>query len=121
MSFFTIVLLIGILSVITFDTIGSLTSRRFGFNYSYLTVGSLLIYAIVGFFASKYNGLGFAPLASGIIGLVDSTLGWYISWIIGPGRPPLEIDSNYIIKAISLVIILSTVTGFIGGLLANSF
>jgi hypothetical protein len=60
----------------------------------------------------------FAPLAGGITGFVDATLGWYISWIIGPGRPDIETDANGITLSIMFVIFIGVVIGFIGGLIA---
>lgn len=117
----TLILLIGSFSVVIFDTIGSLASRKFGFSYSYLLIGSLLIYAIVGFIATKYNGLMFAPLAGGITGFIDSTLGWYISWAIGPCRPAVEVDANYIFTAILFVVVLSTIFGLVGGFTTKLF
>ena len=61
----------------------------------------------------------FAPLASGITSLVDSTLGWYISWVIGPGRPVVEMDSTAIISTIFFVTLLGAILGFIGGLIGR--
>lgn len=114
-----LIILIGAFAVLIFDTIGSLASRNFGFPYYWLTVGSFLIYAGVGLAASKYNGLMYAPLAGGIVSLIDSTLGWYISWVIGPGRPAAEMDSTAIISAVIFVTLLGIVIGFIGGLIGR--
>jgi hypothetical protein len=119
MKHFILIILIGVFAVVIFDTIGSLASRSFSFPYSWLTVGSFLIYAGVGFAASKYDGLMFAPLAGAITSLVDSTLGWYISWIIGPGRPATEMDSTTIISTVLFVTVTGVGTGFIGGLIGR--
>ena len=114
MKHFFLIILIGAFAVLVFDTIGSLASRNFGFPYYWLTVGSFLIYAGVGLAASKYNGLMYAPLAAGIVGLIDSTLGWYISWVIGPGRPEIEMDLMQIFTAIIFVTVLASLFGFVG-------
>lgn len=76
MEYFILIILIGALTVIIFDAIGSLASRAFGFPYFWLAIGSFLIYAGAGLGASKYTDLMFAPLAGTITSLVDSTLGW---------------------------------------------
>ena len=120
MKHFILIILIGAFAVVAFDTVGSLASRNFGFGYQWLTMGSFLIYAGVGFAASKYNGLLFAPLAGGITSLVDSTLGWYISWVIGPGRPAMEMDSTAIISTVIFVTLTGAVVGFIGGLVGRA-
>ncbi|MDQ3798591.1 MAG: hypothetical protein M3384_04005 [Acidobacteriota bacterium] len=119
MRHFILIILIGAFAVVIFDTLGSLTSRRFGFPYHWLTIGSFLIYAAVGFAASKSNGLTSAPLAGGITSLVDSTLGWYISWIIGPGRPAIKMDSNVIFLMVVFITLTGAVVGFIGGLIGR--
>ena len=71
--------------MIIFDLIGSILSTALSFDYTWLAIGSLIIYATVGVLASKTTFV-FGPVAAGIVGLVDSTAGWYFSWLIGPGR-----------------------------------
>jgi len=117
---FILIILIGAFAVVAFDTVGSLASRNFGFGYQWLIIGSFLIYAGVGFAASKYNSLMFAPLAGGITSLVDSTLGWYVSWIIGPGRPAMEMDSTAIVSTVVFVTLTGVIVGFIGGLIGRA-
>ncbi len=119
MKHLILIILIGAFAVVTFDTAGSLASRSFGFGYQWMAIGSFLIYAGVGFAASKYNGLMFAPLAGGITVLIDSTLGWYISWVISPGRPAMEMDSPAIISTVVFVTLLGAIVGFIGGLVGR--
>jgi len=34
------------------------------------------------------HDLGVAALAGATVGAVDATLGWAVSWMIGPGVPP---------------------------------
>jgi len=120
MKHFIQIILIGVFAIVIFDTIGSLASRNFGFGYQWLVIGSYLIYAGVGFAASKYNGLIFAPLAGGITSLVDSTLGWYISWIIGPGRLNMEMDLTAIISTVIFVTLTGVIIGLIGGLVGRA-
>ncbi len=112
-----LVVLIGAITVILFDTVASLASRNFQLNYGLFSVGSFLIYACVGFFGAKYGSLTLATVAAALIGLIDSTLGWYISWVIGPGRIEIETTSISILIAIIFVVITASLFGFIGGLL----
>lgn len=103
-----------------FDTLGSIASQNLGFPYYWLTVGSFLIYVGIGFSASKSNGLMYAPLAGSIMGFIDSTLGWYISWIIGPGRlAEMELTIFAVITGVIFVTLLGAVLGFIGGLIGR--
>ena len=80
----------GIVAVLTLDTIGSLLAKRFGFFYGRLSPISLLLWTAAGALASRagvaYFALFLGALAGLVVGLIDSTLGWWISWRIGPGR-----------------------------------
>jgi hypothetical protein len=74
--------------ILAYDTAASLLSRRIGFNYAYATVGSLVLYAAAGFAAAEAASFEAACLVGGAAGLTDATLGWRISWVLGPGRLP---------------------------------
>lgn len=119
MKRFFVISLIGALTVVVFDAAGAMGSLRFGFDYRMLFVGSILIYAAAGFAASKYCGWRFAPLAGGIAGLADATLGWYVSSAIGPGRTGIETDAAAVAATIVFVTVIGAVIGFAGGLAAR--
>jgi hypothetical protein len=80
------IILLGSAAVILFDTVASLASRHFGFAYVKASVGSWLICALVGYWAMRSAGMRGVVLAAVAIALVDATVGWAISWAIGPGR-----------------------------------
>ena len=42
-------------------------------------------------------------MAGGIVALIDATVGWYISWLIGPCRPKSEMNGMRIGRIISIV------------------
>jgi hypothetical protein len=113
-----LILVVGALSVLTLDTIGSIAARQFGFAYGSLRIISWLLWFGTGFFAARYTSVSLSPLAGGIVALIDSTVGWYISWLIGPGRPRSEIDNMRIGQIISIVTLKGAALGLIGGLLA---
>ena len=104
-------LLIGALAVLAFDLIGSILSRAIGFDYTLLAFGSLVIYAAVGIFASRDFFL-LGPIAAGIVGLVDSTLGWYLSWVIGPGKVE-DLSPEIALLTVLFVTAEATVTGLL--------
>ena len=54
------------------------------------------------------------------MGLVDSTLGWYISWTMGPGKPEIDMDATMIIATIIIVTLLAAFIGMIGGFFARA-
>ncbi len=114
------IILIGVAAVILYDVVGSLASLSLGFNYQWLVFGSLVIYSVVGYFSGKRKNAAFGFLAGALMGLVDSTLGWYISWIIGPGKSEIEMDATMIIGTIAIVTILAALFGLIGGFAART-
>lgn len=81
------VLLTGIAAILASETIASLASRWFGFNYKYSMVASVVIYAAVGWFTVRASPAASPALAAALIGVTESTIGWGISWGLGPGRP----------------------------------
>jgi hypothetical protein len=80
----------GASAVIVYDFVASIISKYSGVHYANFTVGSLLIYAAVGFLASR-GRLGRTAmatvLAGAVVGLTDATFGWAVSYLIGPGQP----------------------------------
>jgi len=116
MNQFLLIIIIGSLIVILFDTLASFASRKHQLNYSKFSIVSFTIYTLIGFFAVKHISLAQAVAATGIVGFVDSTIGWYISWIIGPGRPQIEMNLKNKLIAIAFVTILASISGFAGSL-----
>jgi hypothetical protein len=74
--------------VVVFDAVASVASLQIGFKYVYASAGSYLLYATVGFLAARAGNEANAVAAGALIGVVDATVGWAVSWAIGPGRMP---------------------------------
>ena len=72
--------------VVIYDIAASLASRSLGFNYAHASIGSLIVYAGSGAIAAKVAAFEQALLVGAVAGITDATLGWWISWKIGPGR-----------------------------------
>jgi hypothetical protein len=111
---FKVKILVTILVVVGFDAVGSLLSKLLQFNYTDLVWASLLIYVASGFWGARRRGFTFGILLGAIAGLVDSTIGWFVSTWIKPfsrtGIPPISTELMLII------LITVTVTGLIFGL-----
>jgi len=108
--------------IILIDTLGALVSRGFVFSYRYFIPVSFLTYIAIGFFVAKYATVIAAILAAAITGLVEATIGWAISWNIGPGRPArLASDVGEIEFAIvvALTIIFAVLFAATGGALGG--
>ena len=72
--------------VLAFDAVGSAASRRWGFRYGRLAPVSYLIYFGIGFVAARIGDTDASLLVGATVAAVDASLGWAISWAIGPGR-----------------------------------
>lgn len=124
MSVWLRVVAIGGVAIVAFDTLAAVASKLAGFPYGYATVGSWLIYFGVGYFAAKASSsVRRAALAAGIVGAVEATLGWGVSWLIGPGQPPGSSDQVPVALTLGVTIIIVIATasaiGAIGGLLGK--
>jgi hypothetical protein len=112
--------LIGAVVVLAFDTVGAIASRRLGFAYSRLAPGSFLIYSLVGMAVGRSGSLGAAAASGAAVAFVEATIGWMISWRIGPGRPPgVAVPATSLVRAIIIVTITGASFGVIGGGLAQ--
>jgi hypothetical protein len=123
MSPFTRVVVLACLAIVVYDTAMSAASRTFGFPYTSGIAGSYLIYAAAGFFGARAGGgLWMGVLAGAAVGLTDATLGWLISWVIGPGRPPDGMrTAGSLAGVIIFVTFLAATVGFVGSLVARLF
>jgi hypothetical protein len=108
-------------AVLLFDLVASLAARQFEFPYVRASVGSYFLYLLFGFLAGR-NGRGHraqaGATAAAVAGMVDVSLGWAISWAIGPGRPPSGTLSPiaWMITA-AVVVLFAAAIGYIGGVL----
>ena len=86
---------IGSACVLALDTFGSMAARGGKIRYISLRPVSLL-WGLTGALGAASVHLSFAnrvlvgAAAAGMVGLVDVTVGWWISWELGPGRVPPE-------------------------------
>src|SRR5579863_4391441 len=77
----------GAIAVLAVDTVGSIISANSGFPFIAIRYACFVIFAVVGMAAGRAcQRYVDAAAASCIVGLVDATLGMYISWEVGPGR-----------------------------------
>ncbi len=109
-------LALGAVVVLAFDTVGATASRLLGFRYSILTIGTYIIYGTACFRIGQRAGILQAVLGGAMLGLLDATLGWRISWAIGPSRLPGGAPSPaQLVNAILSVVVLGALLGLVGG------
>lgn len=108
--------------ILVFDTMASLLSRATGFEYGLFALGSLAIYGLVGAAAYRLRGsVGLATMVAGVVGLTEATLGWYISWMLGPGRPTVGSMAipAYIVTGVVTTLVIAVLAGQAGARLAR--
>lgn len=116
MDVWQVILIFGAIAI-AFDAIWATIARAKGYTYSKGMWGSFLIYVIAGGVASP-NGYLIYGLVSGMgVAGIEATIGWWISWVIGPGRLPDTISKEARPKAIIQAIILVMFTGALLGIL----
>ena len=120
MSEFWKLVAFGVVAVLTFDTVASFASIEFSFSYTYASVGSVLIYGTIGYITFRRYGFPRAIGAALLVELVDATLGWFISWQIGPGALPIAQATPVIIAtSIVFVLLFAAVCALVGAAIAR--
>ena len=104
--------LIGAAAVLSYDALASVLGKATGIPYKNFTAGSFAIYTTVGILAAKW-GIN-AAFAGGATGLIDSTLGWYLSAKIGPGRLSRPLTTRVVAKIIGLVTLTAIIFATLG-------
>jgi len=112
------ILLIGILAIILLDGLGSIASKQLGFKYTSLAALSFIIYAVVGFFATKQRDLKTGVLTAAATGLFDATIGWKISMMLGVNA---GVDVTPLLWFITIIFVTGSaaVCGLVGGWLTR--
>ena len=106
---------IGIAVVLVFDTVASLASLSFGFPYQNATIGSMVIYCALGYFAFRLGGIAAVLKAAILVELVEVFVGWPISWFMGPGALPEGQRTPAVMAASVVVIFLLALFSALGG------
>lgn len=108
-------------AIVLLDAIGAFVSAQTGVPYEWFFVGSVLIFGLTGAMTYRSAGrsLGRAALAALAVGIVDVTLGWWVSWTIGPGHPSFPMTPLLVTASAAFSACIATVTGAIGALIAR--
>lgn len=110
--------LAAVATILAFDTIASLVSLVTGWRYSLASIGSLAVYTGVGFLAGRRFGVKWAVGVTITVAAAESTVGWAISWAIGPGRQPSVLVHPGVALGIVLTVVLAGgLFGFFAGVL----
>ena len=85
---YVVLLVVAAVAIVTYDALMAWISVTLSFPYFYAMLGSCLLYGAAGFIGARRHGFGRALLLGAWIGLVDASLGWFVSSAIGAGRIP---------------------------------
>jgi hypothetical protein len=106
--------LLGCVAVVAFDALASVAADGLDFEYANLWPLSLAIYVLFSFLVARRARSLKAGLGAGaLVALVDATIGWAVSWWIGPGAPDSGVDDA---AAIALTVAVAVSTGAAVGL-----
>lgn len=98
-------ILITILAIVGFDALASILSRISQFEYTRLMWVSFLIYVVVGYWGAYRHGFLYGILLGALAGVTDSTLGWFVSSMIGPFLQPPIPSLGPLLIAIAVIIV----------------
>ena len=115
MSVPQIVLLFGVIAIV-FDGIWASIAKARNLSYAKGAWVSFLIYFVAGGFASKNNNILYGLLSGMGVALIDATIGWWISWRVGPGRLPSTISEKELPQKIVTAIVNVTLIGGLFGI-----
>jgi hypothetical protein len=79
-------LLLSAASIVFYDTIAAVGSRTMGFPYVLASIGSVAPYIVIGAATARLRSRPFGFTAGATTGIVDASAGWWVSWLVGPGR-----------------------------------
>ena len=125
-SYFMILLLGGI-SVLLFDAIGSIASRKFNFSFKNLSVLSLLIQLSFTIYAGLAIGSVAAITIGGLLALIDAIIGYQVISRFQPllsdeEKEALDIfteDGKPKVQFVLFLVLAGLFVGFIGSVIAK--
>jgi hypothetical protein len=104
------------LAVLALDTLGSLAARRWDFDDGKLSAVSFILYFCAGVGGGRLAGVWAGGVAGGVTALLDATLGWAISSVLGAvptrGAALTPLSIGFVVLG---VVFTGWVLGLVGG------
>jgi hypothetical protein len=104
----------GDVSVVAFDVLGSLICKATGMSYDLLWPGSVIIYGTVAALVGRRRDWHTGLFAGFAMGGADLTGGWWVTWMIGPGRPASGFSWPTILAGAMSALAIGGIVGSIG-------
>jgi hypothetical protein len=103
-------ILFGFIAIV-FDAIWATIARAKNYSYTKGMWISFLIYTLAGAVAAQSGNIIIGVLSGSCVAFIEATTGWWISWLIGPGRLPDTITKEVLPRAILMAITNVTLIG----------
>lgn len=119
---------LGAVAIVVFDLVLALGAMALGYDYdNWLGVGlAFIIIALFAGLAAREAGTARVGVGVGaLVALADATVGWPITWAMGPGAPRTRdaFDNNalpgYVALSIAVWVAFGAVTGLVAGVHAT--
>lgn len=112
---------VGLLAVTFIDVFGSITSRKWKYNYAYLSPLSFAVYTAIGYYITPKFSMNLALILGSLVGMYDATIGWKLAILLNANMgsqkdAALKRDS---LSRVIFMIIVATLFGVIGAMLAR--
>lgn len=107
----------GLLCVTVIDTLGSITSRKWNYNYTYLSVLSFMVYAAIGYAGHGLDiGREWSLITAALVGVYDAIVGWKISVALKAnwGKMKQQVEEQKLSDQVFAMILISVVFSFGG-------
>lgn len=107
----------GLLCVTAIDTLGSITSRKWKYNYAYLSVLSFMVYAAIGYAGHRLGvGQQWSLITAALVGVYDAIVGWKISVALKAnwGRLKQQVENEKQSSQVFAMILMGVVLSFGG-------
>jgi len=73
------IFIIGCVLIASYDILGSIISRKFNFQYVWLTLGSFYLYGLIALYLKDFGNIQIAIVGSFLLGVFDATIGLIIA------------------------------------------
>jgi hypothetical protein len=110
--------LVGSIAVLLLDTVASFLALWLDTNYGWFSLASFMLYIIFGYLGARRSRWFVGAIVAMCMAVVESTIGWAISWQIGPGKATSDLSSVVIVVTIVFVVVIAEILGLIGGALS---
>jgi len=112
---------VGVVAIILFDTLASIVSRVTGLSYHWFALGSALTYGAIGFSIVRAGDSATLYPTLLLVGAAEASVGWYISWQIGPGRPPVDqrVSPGLVLASVGFTLLIAVACGALGARFAR--